>query len=188
MKKFPKKLNLGCGHYPKDGFLNIDISKDYPADLIHDLEVFPWPLPDNHFEFILMDHVFEHLTDLRKTITELDRILTKGGILNIKVPHFTRGFTHWDHKHGFDVTFPIYFDKDSSGGFNKVELKHVSTNLKWFAQHDLKKKHLSSFSYYSGRTIGVILDLVGNLNHYFTSRILSYWVGGYDEIEFILQK
>ena len=74
--------------------------------------------------------------------TELDRILTKGGILNIKVPHFTRGFTHWDHKHGFDVTFPIYFDKDSSGGFNKVELKHVSTNLKWFAQHDLKKKHL----------------------------------------------
>ena len=135
-----------------------------------------------------MDHVFKHLTDLRKTISELDRILAKGGIIDIKVPHFTRGFTHWDHKHGLDVTFLIYFDKNSSGGFNGVQLKHISTNLKWFAQHDLKKKHLSNFSYYSGRIIGAILDFIGNLNHYFTSRILSYWVGGYDEIEFKLQK
>ena len=39
MNDVPKKLNLGCGFFPKDGFLNLDKDKDYPADIFHDLEI-----------------------------------------------------------------------------------------------------------------------------------------------------
>ncbi|NNG17649.1 MAG: hypothetical protein HKM89_14325, partial [Gemmatimonadales bacterium] len=33
-----RKLNLGCGHFPKEGFLNVDYSSTYPADFIYDLD------------------------------------------------------------------------------------------------------------------------------------------------------
>ena len=107
------------------------------------MESFPWPLPNDHFEYIILDHVLEHLTDLESTIKEIEKLLKKGGILEIKVPHFSRGFTHWDHKRGFDVTFPIYFDPSTSGSFRNTQLKPISTKLRWFSQPDLKKKHLS---------------------------------------------
>lgn len=54
-----KKLNLGCGNYPMNGYINLDMDKKSNADIIHDLEVFPWPLPDNHFEIIRMDSILD---------------------------------------------------------------------------------------------------------------------------------
>ena len=182
------KLNLGCGKFSKSGYINLDLSAETDADIIHNLENFPWPLPDNYFALVEMDHVLEHISDLRKTFIELSRITAPKGRLLIKVPHFSRGYTHWDHKHGFDVSFPIYFDSKTSGGFQDVRFRHVSTRLKWFGQPKFKKEHLSSFSFYAGKTIGYIIDFVGNINHYFSSRLLCYWVGGFDEIEFVFEK
>ena len=183
-----KKLNLGCGKFPKKGYINLDIDKDGKADIIHNLDNYPWPLPDSHFEIIEMDHILEHLTDLRNTFCELNRIMALNGRLYIRVPHFSRGFTHWDHKHGFDVTFPIYFSDELSGGFRSLNFKHVSTKLIWFGQDKLKKQHLSPILYYVGKKIGIIFDFIGNINHYFSSRFLCYWIGGYDEIQFVFKK
>ena len=50
-----------------DGYINLDMDKKSNADIIHDLEVFPWPLPDNHFEIIRMDHILEHLNEVDPT-------------------------------------------------------------------------------------------------------------------------
>ena len=183
-----KKLNLGCGKFPKKGYINLDIDKDAKADILHDLNNYPCPLPDNHFKIIEMYHILEHITDIRETLKEINRILLEGGQVIIKVPHFSRGFTHWDHKHGFDVSFPLYFQYEISGGFQDISLKHIRTKLIWFGQAEYKNIYLNSFSYYSGKYLGYIFDFLGNLNHYFTSRILCFWVGGYDEIEFIFEK
>tara|TARA_S200000501_G_scaffold233911_2_gene219407 strand:+ start:357 stop:926 length:570 start_codon:yes stop_codon:yes gene_type:complete len=188
MIKQLKKLNLGCGYYPKEGFLNIDSNDKYPADLVHDLEIFPWPLRSNFYEEITMDHLLEHLTDIRKTMAEVNRILAINGKLVIKVPHFSRGFSHWDHKHGFDITFPLYFNENMSGGFNDLNLVHIKTRITWFAQPDFKKQNLSKTHYYLGVFGGKIFDFIGNINLFFTSKILCFWVGGYDEIEFVFRK
>ena len=188
MNSFPKKLNLGSGYFPKEGYLNIDYNSKYPADIFHNLENFPWPIPDNHFDLVEMDHVLEHLSDLRKTFLEINRVMAPKGKLIVKVPHFSRGFTHWDHKHGFDISFPLYFDDKMSGGFHDVQFREVSIKLTWFGQPELKKGYLSSFSFFAGKTNGSIFDFIGNINLYFTSRLFCYWVGGYDEIEFVFEK
>ena len=91
-------------------------------------------------------------------------------------------------KFGFDKSCPIYFDRTTSGGFHDFRFRHVSTRLTWFGQPKFKKEHLSSFYFYAGKTIGYIIDFIGNISHYFSSRFLCYWVGGFDEIEFIFEK
>jgi SAM-dependent methyltransferase len=77
-------------------------------DPILDLDSLPYPFPDNHFELIEADHVLEHLHNPLQTIVELYRITKPGGEICIRVPHFSRGFTHADHKRGFDVTLPYF--------------------------------------------------------------------------------
>ena len=40
------KINLGCGHDYKDGWVNVDFYDDSKCDVVHDLEEFPWPWED----------------------------------------------------------------------------------------------------------------------------------------------
>jgi predicted SAM-dependent methyltransferase len=58
------------------------------ADIVHDLEVFPYPIENNTYEVIYMSHVLEHLrwTESEKILKELYRILRPGGQLEIWVP------------------------------------------------------------------------------------------------------
>ena len=53
---------------------------------------------------------------------------------------------------------------------------------------ELYRKYLHPVSYFLGKIFGRLFNLLGNLNHFFTSRILCFWVGGYDEIEFVFKK
>ncbi|CAK0776101.1 hypothetical protein CCP4SC76_600032 [Gammaproteobacteria bacterium] len=182
------KLNLGCGYFRKTGYINVDIDPKTGANIIHDLSVFPYPFDTESFDLIEMDHILEHLENIQEVIREIDRLLRPGGKLIIRVPHFSRGFTHWDHRRGFDVTFPYYFSSDISGGFADINLKHLSTRLTWFAQKSLKKRFLSKPAYFIGLILGYLFDFLGNINLFFTSRLLCYWVGGYDEVEFVFTK
>ena len=186
--KIPQQLNLGCGFDYKSNFLNVDSDDQTNADQIFDLEVFPWPLPSNHFTTIELSHVLEHLSRTEDVLREIHRICEPGGIVEIRVPHSSRGFTHWDHKRGFDVSFPLYFRENMSGGFRNLEFEHLQTRLTWFAQPHYKKQFMGPISYCLGRSFGFFLDFLGNLNHYFTSRIFCYYVGGYDEVMFLLRK
>lgn len=162
------KLNLGCGQFPKIGYVNIDIDPRSKADVTWDLELIPYPFSDQQFEIIEAHHVLEHLSNPIAVMGELHRILKPNGILTVRTPHFSRGFTHWDHKRGFDVTFPYYFDPKFPG-YTGIHFQSIRTKLVWFAQPYLKKMTLSLFSYYAGKLAGHVFDLVGNLNLFFTS-------------------
>jgi SAM-dependent methyltransferase len=183
-----EKLNVGCGLYPKSGYINVDCIPTPQVDVVHDLDVVPWPFENDRFAVVEMDHVLEHLREVRPVMAELFRILRPGGVVEIRVPHFSRGSSHWDHKRGFDVSFPLYFSPDISGGFQGIPFEHVSTRLTWFAQPEFKRKHLGPVSFWIGRCLGIVFDLLGNLNLFATSRLFCFWVGGYDQIEFVLRK
>jgi SAM-dependent methyltransferase len=102
----PKKLNLGCDFDYKEGWINLDFHTNLKADVIHDLNNFPWPFKDNTFKFILANHVIEHLREIPKVMNELWRISKPGAIIKIVVPYFNnfnsfRDVTHinfftWD--------------------------------------------------------------------------------------------
>jgi len=105
----------------------------------------------------------------------------------VKVPHFSREFTHAEHKRGFDVSFHLYFSPSFQGGFQGVTFDLVMMKLRWFSQSDLKATILPMPIYYILKFKGFILDFFANLSPYFCSRIWCYWVGGFEEIEFVFR-
>ncbi len=184
----PERLNLGCGQFPKAGYLNIDNDLKSKADKLIDLNKFPYDLPNNHFTLVEADHLLEHLENPMQAMREFHKILKPKGLLHIRVPHFSRGFTHWDHKRGFDVSYPLYFQKNFLGGYVNLDFTLKKITLHWFAQLYLKKKTLSTFQYLIGYSLGKIFDFLGNLSPYACSRIWCFWVGGFEEVEFIFEK
>tara|TARA_B100001057_G_scaffold483102_1_gene559400 strand:- start:50 stop:610 length:561 start_codon:yes stop_codon:yes gene_type:complete len=85
------KLNLGSGSKILDGYINVDKYDYYKPDIIHDLEVFPYPFEDNSIEEILLSHVLEHIGQSPEVflniIKEFYRICKNNSVIKIKVPH-----------------------------------------------------------------------------------------------------
>jgi predicted SAM-dependent methyltransferase len=98
-----KILDLGCGKKKQKGAIGIDISKETDADVIHDLDVFPYPFANGEFDYVYADNVIEHLYDITKVLEELYRITKDGATIKIIVPFFR---SHWafidpTHRHFF---------------------------------------------------------------------------------------
>lgn len=179
------KLNLGCGEFHKNGFINLDYYSVSEPDVRHNLNIIPYPFEPDYFDVIEADHVLEHLDNPFMIMTELYRISSNGARIIIRVPHFSRGFTHCDHKRGFDVTFPYYFNPKFPGGYQGIPLKIESLHLRWFAQPYLKKMVFPKILFYISSGIGWIIDFFANISPIICSRIWCYWVGGFEEIEFV---
>jgi len=83
------KLNLGCGNNKIAGYVNVDKFGD--PDVRHDLEQFPWPWPEGHFEEVRANHVLEHLGQTPEcfvgVIKELYRVCRGGAKIFVAVPH-----------------------------------------------------------------------------------------------------
>jgi predicted SAM-dependent methyltransferase len=107
-----KILDLGCGNQKKKGAIGIDINPDTSADIIHDLNTFPYPFEESTFDEIYADNVIEHLDNVLMVMEELHRISKPNGIIVIKVPYFRSRYAYIDptHKHYFTVASFTYFD------------------------------------------------------------------------------
>ena len=67
-----------------------------------------------------------------------------GGIFSILFIGLIRGFTHAEHKAGFDVTFPYYFYKNFKGGYQDVEFECKNLTMRRLAHPYLKKQYYPS--------------------------------------------
>lgn len=115
-----RMLELGCG--PKklwDRSVTLDLNPLSKADVIHDLNAFPYPFDDNAFDLVVAEHVIEHLDDVIRVMEEIHRIVRPGGTVYIEVPHFSSRdfFTDPTHKHSFSVTSFDYFVPAPGGLF-----------------------------------------------------------------------
>ena len=85
------KLNLGCGKDRRPGWLNVDKFAASKPDRVIDLEIAPWPLPDDCASEVLLKHVLEHLGRDSDTFLaiwrELYRVCAPGASVRIVVPH-----------------------------------------------------------------------------------------------------
>lgn len=103
-----KSLNLGCGFTKFVGanWTNVDKYNICNPDMVHDLDIIPYPWPDNTFDYIYANHVFEHLRDWWGALVECSRILKPGGHLEVRVPDesSSSALTYRDHLHVFYIT------------------------------------------------------------------------------------
>ena len=94
------RLNLGCGSDPRaEGVVNVDIAALDNVDVVHDLDVVPWPFDDGSVDGILGQDVFEHVANPIGFMTESHRVLELGGTLLIKSPHFRHRDAFTDPTH-----------------------------------------------------------------------------------------
>jgi SAM-dependent methyltransferase len=96
----PIKLNLGSGGGAgeRDGFYGVDIRDAPGVSVVCDLER-GLPLPDACVEMIYSSHFFEHVRDLTSLMRECQRLLQKGGRMDITVPHFSCPHFYSDPTH-----------------------------------------------------------------------------------------
>ncbi len=117
-----KILDVGCGKNKTAGAVGIDIDRDSAADIIHDLDRFPYPLPDNEFDLLICSHIIEHVSDVKGFLDELHRVAKPGAVIKGITPHFSNPCGYYDptHRHYFGFKFLEFFSKGrtrTSGGF-----------------------------------------------------------------------
>jgi predicted SAM-dependent methyltransferase len=83
-----KRLILGAGKWTekKAGDVFCDIRPFDNIDVVHDLNVLPWPFEDNSFMHTSALHVVEHLDNLLDFMNECHRVLKPGCSVYIETP------------------------------------------------------------------------------------------------------
>jgi SAM-dependent methyltransferase len=124
-------LNIGCGNRIVKGAIHLDLTKHRPeVDMVHDLNILPWPFEDASFDKIIALAVLEHLDiDLVKSLNECHRILRPGGQVVLKLP-LQSGFNAYD-----DPTHRWFFTLKSLDQFcpgtKRGKDYSFYTTLKW---------------------------------------------------------
>jgi SAM-dependent methyltransferase len=110
-----KKLNLGCGRDIRKGWVNLDAVRLAGVDVVRDFNRIPWPFRAGEFDEVLCQDVLEHADDVLAVLGEIHRVLKPGGIVRIRVPHFTSAIAYNDptHRHFFAWDSFRYFEKAS---------------------------------------------------------------------------
>ncbi len=57
------RIDLGCGNKKRPGTIGVDFNERTKADIIHDLNSFPYPFEDASVDMVYIDNTLEHLDD-----------------------------------------------------------------------------------------------------------------------------
>lgn len=84
-------VNLGCGHRPIKGWINVDRARGPQVQVVWDLTT-ALPFPDLSCSAIFSEHLIEHVTreQAASLIEECYRMLKPGGVLRVSTPDAER--------------------------------------------------------------------------------------------------
>ena len=171
-------LDLGCGNKKRPGSIGMDINNRTAADIVHDLNVFPYPIEDSTFDEVYMDNSLEHLNDVIKVMEEIHRICKAGALIKIMVPYFRSIWAFGDSTHVkyFTVrTFEI-FDPEST-----VSTQYDYTRLRFKKEKIVFNERLSN-----GFVKGMIIKYA-NKNPFKYEYYFSHLIP-LDELSYYLRK
>lgn len=163
------KINLGAGSDIKEGYVNHDIAMLPGIDIVHDLNIYPWPWRSDSTATVLALDVIEHLDDFIKSMEELHRILIYGGRAFIRVPYWNSWSRHADptHKRGFhELTFQFFNPESplckeryyySSARFKIINESFIVIPLSPYYHFPIKSKFKVRNRYFK-----IILSLLSN--------------------------
>lgn len=130
-------MDVGCGIKKYPGAVGIDRLPGTAADIVWDLDQFPWPVEGGSFDQVRLIHVIEHVGDVLGTMEEIHRILRLGGRVILETPHYT-DFSSWcDPSHRWHLnTYSFrYFGDDNAGYgyYSAVRFREVRIHVKLLA-------------------------------------------------------
>jgi ubiquinone/menaquinone biosynthesis C-methylase UbiE len=171
-----KVLDLGCGKKKHPGSIGLDISDKTDADIIHDLNVFPYPVEDNEFDYVYMDNIIEHVDNVIRVMEEVHRITKNGATIKIIVPYFRSPYAYIDptHKHFFTTMSFYYFDPH-----------HKFNELYKYSEAHFKVKNIVFDEQIPHRLLGKIVTKFANktlylyeygLSHIYPLNTLTYYL------------
>jgi SAM-dependent methyltransferase len=132
-----RTLDVGCGINKLAGSIGIDRNPASRADVICELDQFPYPFRDSSFDALQAVHVIEHVGDVMKTMEEFHRLVRAVGEVLIVTPHYTDFSSFCDPTHRWHLnSFSLrYFGEDNAGYgyYSKVRFKEISVRVKLLA-------------------------------------------------------
>ena len=112
-----RTLDVGCGINKYPGSIGIDVNPRTKADVVCNLDHFPYPFRDGAFTEIRAIHVIEHVADVIKMLEEFYRLLEPGGMVVIATPHYTDFSSFCDPTHRWHLnSYSLrYFGERNAG-------------------------------------------------------------------------
>jgi ubiquinone/menaquinone biosynthesis C-methylase UbiE len=94
------ELELGCGNRKRNPkAIGVDML-DYPdVDIVGDVYEILALLPNESIDEVHGYHFIEHVADVPRLISELSRVVKKGGIVVFVAPHFSNPYFYSDPTH-----------------------------------------------------------------------------------------
>lgn len=142
------KLNLGCGHDVRDGWINADIAPGPGVDVICNANE-RLPFDDEQFTHVLLDNVLEHLQDPYRALLEVHRVTEAGGSVVVRVPHYRA-------KKARIITHRHLFDEHSLDPV--IRGRHLEStspeNRAYFELDNLEVDHLYPLAWHQRRYFG----------------------------------
>lgn len=132
-----KILDIGCGKRKHPGSIGVDVRANTDADVVHDLNAFPYPFAADEFDLIVIRHTLEHLDDVIRVMEEVHRIARPGARVAIDAPYFTSvdAFSDITHKHFFTSRSFDYFTDDipSLDFYSAARFRKLKVKIRFFA-------------------------------------------------------
>lgn len=189
-------LNLGCGKTRIPGSIGIDSIKiEKYVDIVHNLDILPYPFKNNSVDEIHCYHVLEHLHNPLDKIKEFYRILKPNGILNIRVPHFSSmgAFSDITHIRPYGYTSFDCLEKENYHHFyTKTKFKILNKKIKYlglYPNDGIYEKYIhNNQCIWFLKPFVIMINFFIMLSPTFFERFWCYWVGGATELAIVLKK
>jgi SAM-dependent methyltransferase len=128
-----KTLAIGSGIMkPDQNVVRLDISPETGADVIWDLNVFPYPFEDSSFDRIECFDVIEHVSNIPMVVQECHRILKNKGIFYITTPHYSSNNSYIDPTHKFHLSyfsFDCFSDEHKYHYYSKARFSMIQKKM-----------------------------------------------------------
>ena len=144
-----KTLDLGCGLHKVPGSVGLDVVPLDSVDVVHDLNVYPYPFAANTFDCIRVIHVIEHLQSVVKTMEEIHRIAKPNAVVKIVTPHHSDSSSWQDPTHIWHL---------NTGSFNFFE-ENYETNYYSSARFRVKRVSVKLLKIYACLGIEWLVNL-----------------------------
>ncbi len=130
-------LDVGCGINKRPGSIGIDRNPATAADVLVELDRYPYPFRDSSFDALQAVHVIEHVSDVIRTMEEFHRLVRPGGEVFLVTPHYTDFSSFCDPTHRWHLnSFSLrYFGEDNAGYgyYSAVRFHENSVHVKLLA-------------------------------------------------------